>query len=72
MVSRGSWTGTQTGPFGGLPPTGKKVKVSGIDIIRIENGKIVEHWEATDNLGLLEQLGVIPPMGGAPATEAPK
>jgi steroid delta-isomerase-like uncharacterized protein len=72
VVSRGSWTGTQTGPFGGLPPNGKKVMVSGIDIIRIENGMIVEHWEATDNLGLLQQLGVIPPMGGAPATEAPK
>ncbi len=69
VVSRGSWTGTHTGPLGNIPPTGKKVMVSGIDIIRVANGKIVEHWEATDSLGLLPQLGLIPGPA-ASATEA--
>ena len=59
VVSRGSWTGTHTGPMGAIAATGKKVKVEGIDIIRVQNGKIVEHWEATDNYGLMVQLGVI-------------
>jgi predicted ester cyclase len=71
VVSRGSWTGPHTGPLGNIPPTGKKVTVSGIDIIRVANGKIVEHWEATDSLGLLTQLGLIPGPA-ASATEAAK
>jgi predicted ester cyclase len=40
-----------------IPPTGKKVEVSGISIVRIVGGKIVEHWIHWDNLGLLQQLG---------------
>ena len=41
-----------------IPPTGNKVEVGGIDIIRIENGKIVEDWEDADVLGWMMQLGM--------------
>jgi steroid delta-isomerase-like uncharacterized protein len=54
---------THTGEFQGLPPTGKQVMLTGIDIQRIVDGKIVENWVNLDALGLLQQLGVIPPMG---------
>ena len=44
----------------GMPPTGKQATVSGIDILGFEQGKIVEHWGNRDELGMLQQLGVIP------------
>ena len=52
--------GTQDGPFMDIPPTGKRVEISGIDRVRVRNGKAVEHWGVTDNLTLLQQLGQIP------------
>jgi predicted SnoaL-like aldol condensation-catalyzing enzyme len=48
-----------TGGFQGIPPTGKEVTITGTDIYRIVNGKIVEQWVETDMLGLLQQLGAI-------------
>lgn len=51
--------GTQKGPFSGIPPTGKSVVVSAFEVIRIQNGKFVEHWGGTDNLDLLQQLGAV-------------
>lgn len=63
VVTRWTLTGTQMGEFQGLPPTGKRVSVSGIQIDRIQHGKIVEHWRETDILGMLQQLGVIPAPG---------
>lgn len=56
MTSRG----TQQGAFGSIPPTGKQVTISTIDIVRIEDGKIAEEWGIDDVMGLLQQLGVIP------------
>ena len=47
--------------FLGLPPTGKHVTFTEIDIIRIAGGKLVERWAETDMLSLLQQLGVDPP-----------
>ena len=55
--------GTHQGEFFGIPPTGKPVAVSGIHILRIANGKIAEHWGNNDDLGLMQQLGVVPPPG---------
>jgi steroid delta-isomerase-like uncharacterized protein len=52
--------GTQYGPFMDIPPTGRKVEISGIDRVRVRNGKAVEHWGVTDNLALLQQLGQLP------------
>ena len=56
------WTmrGTHNGPLMGTPPTGKSVTVTGVDIFRIAGGQIVELWQHFDQLGMLQQLGVIP------------
>ena len=61
VVARLTIQATQHGAFLGLPPTGKHVTFTGIDIIRISGGKLVERWAETDMLGLLQQLGVVPP-----------
>lgn len=60
VVTRWSATGTHDGEFQGIPPTGKQVTLTGIDIDRLANGKVVECWPQVDELGLLQQLGVIP------------
>ena len=51
---------THTGEFMGIPPTGKRLTISSIDIFRIVNGKIAEQWVVADTLGMLQQLGAIP------------
>lgn len=60
VVERYSATGTHNGNLLGIPPTYKKAKISGIDIVRIKNGKMVERWGQADLLGLIKQLGIIP------------
>ena len=68
LIAHGSWTGTHTGDFMGIPATNNTIaNVEYIDIIRFENGKAAEHWEVSDNLGMMTQLGVIPQEGPAPA-----
>lgn len=59
VVSRWSYVATNTGEFLGRPATHRQVTDQGIDIFRIENGKIVEMWVAQDSLGLLHELGVL-------------
>ncbi len=63
VVVRLTMRGTQQGAFGSIPPTGKQVAVSTIDIVRIEGGKIAEEWGIDDMLGMLQQLGIVPSMG---------
>jgi steroid delta-isomerase-like uncharacterized protein len=64
VAVRWTWGGTHSGgEYMGVAPTGKQVTITGISIIRIVGGKIVEEWGEIDNLGLLQQLGVVPPMG---------
>jgi steroid delta-isomerase-like uncharacterized protein len=63
VVTRWSARGTHTGAFQGIPPTGKQGRMTGIDIDRIADGKVVECWVNSDDLGLLQQLGVIPMPG---------
>src|SRR5438067_8959733 len=53
-------TGTQEGEFLGIPPTGRSIRLTAIDIIRFDDGKAVEHWGVTDALAMMEQLGVTP------------
>jgi len=65
VVARLTTRGTHSGPFLGIPPTGKHASISCIDINRLANGKSVEHWLEMDNLGLFQQLGVIPAPGQA-------
>lgn len=52
------FTGTHTGPFRGLPPTGREVRFSGIEINRMAGGKVAEHWFQLDALTLFQQLGL--------------
>ena len=56
------WTGraTHTGELMGIPPTGKQVTVTGIEIYRMAGSKIVEHWGEFDQMGMMQQLGVVP------------
>ncbi len=63
VVTRWTARGTHTGAFQGIPPTGKQGRMTGIDIDRIADGKVVECWVNSDDLGLLQQLGVIPTPG---------
>jgi len=67
VATRGYFTGTHTGEFMNIPATGKQVKVSYIDIWRMENGKAVENWVQMDQLSMLQQLGVVPQQEGAPS-----
>lgn len=61
VVMRWTMTGTHSGAsFMGQPPSGRQVRVPGISIFRLADGKIVEHWAEPDSLGLMQQLGVIP------------
>jgi steroid delta-isomerase-like uncharacterized protein len=56
------WVGTVThqGDFYGIPPTGRQIRVSGINLYRIADGKIAEEWEQTDSLSMVRQLGALP------------
>jgi steroid delta-isomerase-like uncharacterized protein len=60
VVIRMTWSGTQKGEFMGVPASGKHVSFGVIDIIRIANGKFVEHWGQMDSMSLMQQLGAIP------------
>lgn len=53
-------TATHTGPFGHLPPTGKRIEVTNYVVQRIEAGKIAETWIGWDNLAVMRQLGLLP------------
>jgi steroid delta-isomerase-like uncharacterized protein len=55
-----SYRSTHTGPFMGHPPTGNVVRVSGMDIMRYRDGQVIELWSQFDDLGLLQQLGIVP------------
>jgi steroid delta-isomerase-like uncharacterized protein len=53
-------TGTQAGPFMGHPPTGRTMRADVFDVIRVVDGRMVEHWGVPDRLGVLHQLGIVP------------
>jgi steroid delta-isomerase-like uncharacterized protein len=57
VVARVRITGTHTGDFYGIPPTGKRIDLSGIYIVRIADGRIVEHWGEENGVTVLRQLG---------------
>lgn len=56
-------TGTHTAPGLGVAPTGQKVSIRGIIIVRIVDGRLVEGWNSYDQLGLLRQIGALPGFG---------
>ncbi len=59
VVHRFTLVGTQTGPFLGLPPTGRPVRATGIALDRVADGKLAERWVVLDAIGLLRQLGAV-------------
>ena len=71
VVTRLFWHGTHTGPYSGVPPTGKPVEVRAIAIFHFSGGKVVEVWSVIDQFGLLQQLGAIPPQITAAQVPAP-
>lgn len=60
VVTRVTVRGTHQGEFLGMPPSGRQINVAVIDIVRFADGKMIEHWGQTDQMALLQQLGVIP------------
>jgi steroid delta-isomerase-like uncharacterized protein len=67
VVVRWTHDGTHVGEFMGMPPSGRSFSIAGIDVHRIRDGKLAEHWHVVDQLSMLQQLGVIPAPDGAPA-----
>jgi steroid delta-isomerase-like uncharacterized protein len=57
-----SWvcSGTHTGDFLGIPPTGKRLDVRGMEVWRVADGQIVERWGVVDSGAIMEQLGLLP------------
>ena len=55
--------GTNTGPWGPMPATGKTMDVMGVDVLRFENGKAVEHWGYMEEMKMMTQLGLMPEPG---------
>lgn len=51
-------TGTHRGPLAGIAPTGRKMKIRGAQLAKFKDGKMVERWGSSDQLGMLTQLGV--------------
>ena len=59
VVTRWTAAGTHWGPLGEVAPTGKRVKFSGISMMRFDNARLIEEWELADQLGLLRQVCAI-------------
>lgn len=62
VVVRWTATGTQKGELMGIPPTGRSISVTGMDIFRIVNNQLAELWLSWDQLGMMQQLGAVPAM----------
>ena len=60
VVTKKTFTGTHTEELSGIPPTGKHVTLQFADVMRVRDGKIVEHWLAMDQMSFMQQLGLLP------------
>ena len=67
VVLRWTNSGRHVAEFLGMPPTGKSFTIGGIEIWRVKDGKLAEHWDMVDVFGQLQQLGLLPQPEGAPA-----
>lgn len=67
VVVRWVQRGTQSGSFMGIPSTGREFTIAGIDIHRLRDGRMAEHWHVVDLFALLQQLGAIPAPSAAGA-----
>ena len=59
VATRWTGTGTHDGELAGIPPTGNRVTLPGMEIVRISGGKLVEGWEGYDSMTMMRQLGVV-------------
>jgi predicted ester cyclase len=64
VVLRWTTTGTHTGPYGRVAPTGRVITMTGVDTYRLAEGRIVEAWSLWDALSVYEQLGLVDPDAG--------
>ena len=60
VVTKKTFRGTHTAEFAGIPPTGRQVTLQFVDIMRVRDGRITEHWNCIDQLSFMQQLGVVP------------
>jgi steroid delta-isomerase-like uncharacterized protein len=60
VATRKTFRGTHRGEFLGISPTGRAVTFDAIDVVRLEKGRIAEHWNVVDLMGLLQQIGMAP------------
>jgi steroid delta-isomerase-like uncharacterized protein len=67
VVVRWINSGTHVGQFLGVPATGRSFQMAGIDIHRIAQGRLAEHWHVVDQFAMLQQLGLLPAPEGTPA-----
>ena len=63
VAGRLSMSGTHEGPLMGTPPTGRSVRQEHMHFVRFEDGKAMEHWGVRDDLGMMQQLGLMPDPG---------
>ena len=67
VVVRWINSGTHVAPFLGIPATGRSFRMAGIDIHRVADGQLAEHWHVVDQFAMLQQLGLLPAPEGTPA-----
>lgn len=61
VVNRVTWRGVHGGEFAGIPATGRPIELSGINIFKAKDGRVVAQWAELDMFGVLQQIGAIPP-----------
>lgn len=69
VAMRYTLSGTHEGQFQGVAPTGRRFEVSALQLARFENGRCVERWGSTDELGMMKQLGILTEVAREPAEE---
>jgi predicted ester cyclase len=60
VANRVTWRGVHTGEFAGVPATGRPIELSGINMFKVKDGRVVAQWAELDFFGLLQQIGAIP------------
>jgi steroid delta-isomerase-like uncharacterized protein len=72
VIDRGTATGTQTGPYGGMPPSGRRFEMKEMHIYTVRDGKITERWAIADALKMRQDLGIGLSLPTPAAAEAPQ
>jgi steroid delta-isomerase-like uncharacterized protein len=69
VATRYTLEGTHEGELFGVPPTGQRLSIKSMTVERVVDGKVRDHWRVTDNLEMMQQLGVVPEPGGQEGVE---